>query len=84
MMLYLWLNKRRGNIAQKQKIITMSKINFSSEVSKLQSVLLSFAFKLTRNKEESKDLYQETAYRALVNKDKFREGKKEYHSRFYR
>lgn len=74
MMVYLWLNKREGNIAQKQKNTTMSKINFSSEVSKLQSVLLSFAFKLTRNKEESKDLYQETAYRALVNKDKFREG----------
>ena len=74
MMLYLWLNKTRSNIAQKQKNIAMSKINFSSEVSKLQSVLLSFAFKLTRNKEESKDLYQETAYRALVNKDKFREG----------
>ena len=54
--------------------MSKSTINFSSEVSTLEGVLLNFAFKLTRNKEESKDLYQETAYRALVNKDKFREG----------
>lgn len=52
----------------------MAGFNFSSEVSKLEGVLLSFALKLTHNKEESKDLYQETAYRALVNKDKFRKG----------
>ncbi|BDS13217.1 RNA polymerase sigma factor [Aureispira anguillae] len=52
----------------------MSTINFSSEISKLENVLHNFAFKLTRNNEDSKDLYQETAYRALVNQDKFRAG----------
>lgn len=51
-----------------------SKINFNQELSQLEGVLLNFAFKLTRSRDESKDLYQETAYRALMNKDKFREG----------
>ena len=52
----------------------MSTINFSNEIDKLQGVLFNFAFKLTKNSEDSKDLYQETAYRALVNQDKFRVG----------
>ncbi|WMX14039.1 MULTISPECIES: RNA polymerase sigma factor [unclassified Aureispira] len=52
----------------------MSTINFAKEISILENALSNFAFKLTRNREESKDLYQETAYRALVNKDKFRVG----------
>lgn len=52
----------------------MSSINFSSEISKLEKALHNFAFKLTRNSEDSKDLHQETAYRALMNQDKFRVG----------
>ena len=48
--------------------------DFNKEISDLQGVLLNFAFKLTKNAEDTKDLYQETAYRALVNKNKFREG----------
>lgn len=52
----------------------MSTINFSREIDELQGVLHNFAFKLTKNTEDSKDLYQETAYRALVNQDKFRVG----------
>ncbi len=52
----------------------MATMNFSSEINKLQSVLHNFAFKLTKNNEDSKDLYQETAYRALINQDKFRVG----------
>lgn len=52
----------------------MSALNFSSEINKLQGVLHSFAYKLTKNSEDSKDLYQETAYRALVNQDKFLAG----------
>jgi RNA polymerase sigma-70 factor (ECF subfamily) len=52
----------------------MSTINFTQEISNLENVLNNFAFKLTRNREDSKDLYQETAYRALVNQDKFRVG----------
>jgi RNA polymerase sigma-70 factor (ECF subfamily) len=52
----------------------MLSVNFSIELNKLKNVLHNFAFKLTRNHEDSKDLYQETAYRALVNKDKFHQG----------
>ena len=52
----------------------MSTLNFSSEINQLQGVLHSFAYKLTKNSEDSKDLYQETAYRALVNQDKFLAG----------
>jgi RNA polymerase sigma-70 factor (ECF subfamily) len=52
----------------------MAVLNFSGEINELQSVLHNFAFKLTKNNEDSKDLYQETAYRALVNQDKFRVG----------
>ncbi|MCH2023983.1 MAG: RNA polymerase sigma factor [Saprospiraceae bacterium] len=52
----------------------MLSVNFSIELNKLNNVLHNFAFKLTRNQEDSKDLYQETAYRALVNKDKFHKG----------
>ena len=53
---------------------TMSTIDFSTEISQLEHVLTNFALKLTRNMEDAKDLYQETAYRALVNQDKFRVG----------
>jgi RNA polymerase sigma-70 factor (ECF subfamily) len=52
----------------------MLALNFNNEINKLQSVLHNFAFKLTKNSEDTKDLFQETAYRAFVNKDKFREG----------
>ena len=37
-------------------------------------MLRSFALNLTKNKENANDLYQETAYRALTNRDKFRPG----------
>jgi len=37
-------------------------------------VLNSFAYNLTKNMEDAKDLYQETAFRALTNKEKFRVG----------
>ncbi|MEZ4967943.1 MAG: RNA polymerase sigma factor, partial [Saprospiraceae bacterium] len=36
--------------------------------------LHSFAYNLTKNSEDAKDLYQETAYRALFNRDKFQPG----------
>mgnify|MGYP000250590979 CR=1 FL=1 len=52
----------------------MATTNFQSELYELKSVLHNFAYKLTRNQDDSKDLYQETAYRALVNQDKFRTG----------
>ncbi len=52
----------------------MTTLNFQTELSQLKIVLHRFAYKLTNNQEDSKDLYQETAYRALVNQEKFRAG----------
>ena len=52
----------------------MSTLEFTQELNKLQNVLNGFAYNLTKNIEQAKDLYQETAYRALANKDKFRPG----------
>lgn len=40
----------------------------------MTQVLNSFAYNLTKNAEEAKDLFQETAFRALTNRDKFRPG----------
>jgi RNA polymerase sigma-70 factor (ECF subfamily) len=38
------------------------------------SSLNAFAYNLTKNSEEAKDLYQETAIRAITNKEKFNPG----------
>ena len=52
----------------------MSTMDFNAKFDQLSQVLLNFAFNLTKNGEDAKDLFQETAYRALNNKDKFRPG----------
>ena len=52
----------------------MSTVEFTSKFDLLATVLHSFAYNLTKNTEDSKDLYQETAFRALSNKEKFRPG----------
>jgi len=52
----------------------MSTVEFSSKLNALSTVLHSFAYNLTKNIEDSKDLFQETAFRALSNKEKFRPG----------
>lgn len=52
----------------------MSTMEFTHELSKLERVLNGFAYNLTKNIEHAKDLYQETAFRALANRDKFRPG----------
>lgn len=60
-----------------ESVLTTHKIamiNFQSELSKLETVLMKFAFKLTRDREDAKDLYQEMAFRALRNESKFKEG----------
>ncbi|MFN7327541.1 MAG: RNA polymerase sigma factor [Chitinophagales bacterium] len=49
----------------------MTSIEFNTKLSGLASVLHSFAYNLTKNSEDAKDLYQETAFRALSNRDKF-------------
>ena len=52
----------------------MSTVEFNHNLVKFTSILHSFAYNLTKDSEESQDLYQETAYRALKNKDKFMVG----------
>jgi RNA polymerase sigma-70 factor, ECF subfamily len=49
----------------------MTALEFNSKLGVLTSILYSFAYNLTKNSEDAKDLYQETAVRALSNRDKF-------------
>jgi RNA polymerase sigma-70 factor (ECF subfamily) len=52
----------------------MTSYEFNSKLNGLNTLLHSFAYNLTKNSEDAKDLYQETAYRALFNRDKFQPG----------
>ena len=52
----------------------MTTIEFTSKFRELSPPLNTFALNLTKNSEDAADLYQETAYRAIMNKDKFRPG----------
>lgn len=49
----------------------MSTINFNNRFYELTPVLNAFAYNLTQNMEDAKDLYQETAFRAMANREKF-------------
>ena len=52
----------------------MSTIEFNARFEKMAILLQSFAYNLTKNGEDAKDLYQETAFRALTNREKFMPG----------
>jgi RNA polymerase sigma-70 factor (ECF subfamily) len=52
----------------------MSTLDFDNKLQELSHLLRSFAINLTKNREAANDLYQETALRALTNRDKFRPG----------
>ena len=52
----------------------MSAAEFNGMIDDLSQVLYSFAYNLTKSSDASKDLYQETAYRAITNRDKFKPG----------
>lgn len=52
----------------------MTSIEFSTKFNGYTTSLQSFAYNLTKNNEDAKDLFQETAIRAITNKDKFRPG----------
>lgn len=56
------------------KTSIMSTIEFDSKFDFLTTSLNSFAYNLTKNQEDAKDLYQETAFRAMTNREKFRPG----------
>lgn len=50
----------------------MSTIEFHQNLDFLTESLNAFAYSLTKNSEDAKDLYQETAFRAINNQEKFR------------
>jgi RNA polymerase sigma-70 factor (ECF subfamily) len=52
----------------------MTATEFHSQIHQMSSLLHAFAYNLTKNTEDAKDLYQETAFRAITNRDKFRPG----------
>ena len=52
----------------------MLTIEFNNKFIELESLLRMFAYNLTKNGEKANDLYQETAFRAIKNRDKFRPG----------
>ena len=52
----------------------MTQAEFYNRFDKMSSLLHSFAYNLTKNMEDAKDLYQETAFRAMTNREKFRAG----------
>jgi RNA polymerase sigma factor (sigma-70 family) len=52
----------------------MTVAKFQSNYDQVKDVLFGFALKLTHNQEDAKDLVQETAVRAYVNRDKFKVG----------
>jgi RNA polymerase sigma-70 factor, ECF subfamily len=52
----------------------MSVLEFNHSFAKVNSPLLNFAYNLTKNMEDARDLYQDTAFRALTNRDKFKPG----------
>ena len=52
----------------------MSSIEFGKQVDQFSNALKAFAYSLTKNREEAKDLFQETAFRAIKNRDKYSPG----------
>jgi len=52
----------------------MSALEFHNQYEGLSGILNAFAYNLTKHHEDARDLYQETCYRALVHRDKFKEG----------
>lgn len=52
----------------------MSTYEFNNKFFELSPVLNAFAYNLTQNTDDAKDLYQETAFRAMANRDKFMTG----------
>lgn len=52
----------------------MATYNFDKRFNEFTPVLKAFAYNLTQNSEDAKDLYQETAFRAMANREKFNPG----------
>lgn len=46
--------------------------SFNARIDELSTLLRSFAYNLTKNSEDARDLFQETMYKAMSNQEKFR------------
>ncbi len=57
-----------------EKLNKMAVANFNQSLLTNAEFLMPFAFTLTHNHEDAKDLYQETLFRAFDNKDKYNIG----------
>lgn len=56
------------------KLLDMTTTEFYSKFNKLANILQTFAYSLTKDMDRARDLYQETAYRAFKNSEKFKTG----------
>lgn len=52
----------------------MSTVEITNKIGSINGPLNAFAYNLTKNTDDAQDLYQETAFRAISNKEKFRPG----------
>ena len=52
----------------------MTAAEFKTQFDALEHLLIGFSMKLTHNREDARDLFQETAYRAFRNREKFAQG----------
>ena len=52
----------------------MTVTEFNTQFNELEDLLFGFAMKLTKNRDRSRDLMQETVMRAYKNKDRFQNG----------
>jgi len=52
----------------------MTNLEYNQNISKIESLLLGFAMRLTRNTENARDLMQETLMRSFDKRDRFQSG----------
>lgn len=60
--------------SSKNETMECNALNFSTEFNTLNFFLKSFAYKLTKDKHSAEDLFQDTAFLAFKNRNKFQSG----------
>lgn len=68
------IQQNKKTIPNAQQNTAMSHLEFHTRFNQMSALLHAFAYNLTKNVEDAKDLFQETAYRAITNRDKFLPG----------
>ncbi len=72
------MNTKNQFLIREQTIIhsnqpVMTAIEFDTQLQQARSHLIRFAYQLTMNSENARDLLQDTCFKALANREKFRE-----------